>query len=1385
MALYVHITDACNADAHNLKVEPQLRRTQQSIETTQNLSGFSYLSSAVLKKKIGRPFRLIAWQYALAEDQLIVFLRLLQRRRRDYRDLLEDISANPQPYDTDKLRSILTHMTAASPVPPRSVPNDEERAWLDAVFQEKVPTTDPFVFETRSWVDAMRENKLSPLYHQLLDQMTDLDKLHAATSHDAIHRIREGDIGIAYHYRPDLNSILLLRPLQGVSDKPPLDTYAKRLAEADDQTALCRMAARSYPLVIVLDRDAWLAIQGDEESNLALSPEEAQIIESINATSADGAAYPLFINGLAGSGKSTILQYLASAYVDFALRRSTQRLPIYLTSSTDLLKRARHTVRGLITTNHRRILEDKIDHAAIGSLLDQSFLTFRELRQSLLPPELQRSFRDDNRYVNYASFRRLWVDKFAKRPEARRLSVEVSWHVIRSLIKGIRSDWDDELTPEDFEELPRRRRSVSSDTYEQVYDVVWDKWYKPLCRQQGYWDDQDLTAQVLGAGVASKENRSAIFCDEAQDFTSADLDVIFQLSLYGRRDLLPYELRRVPIVFAGDPLQTVNPTGFRWDAVKRDFHDRFRATLEAGTKPSIEMQDRHLDFNYRSNAGIVRFCNMLQLARTALLERSDIRPQDYWWRDDSVPPTCFAIEDPATESCLRDHPEFVKLIDCHEGEETEYVESDLRLKRIVDRSEEGTYRNVMCPTRAKGLEFSAVVMYRFAERVAGNFHDLLDGTVDLTDPESRLPWEYFFNGLYVAASRARDRLIVVDSDDAIERFWKFASDPEVYDDLLRKIHERHIGDNKRDLWDNKCAHLLRGTPEAWDHGHIDQRAQAEGYAAQGRREGDPYLLRQAGLSFRSVNEDYKARTCFANATELEGNWKTAGDRYGELRLYDDALRCYWKGRVWRPLKQLAVRANWVDRLESRAADFMASAGGPPLSLLDRLHAAAKDETRLREISHDPTWQHVLVLAADRVASDVDDGAISWPELFATFNVFRHEGVGLNPSSLAIIAFRGHCFQMAVELWERDNQIQSTEYRRAKAYTTPFPECLELFGKIGDEAEIMRRWNDEHPSDPAIRALSPKIAHTVADAALDRGEHAVVVKMMHAHPERERVGRLLASAVKARDDSTVCEGALVAARLFVRSGAWTDVVDADTLISIGRLAGIAAAEIRAALDRQERGNDVLEAVVWQLATSENLAKDAPAAVASFLQRRFIARNTAQGSGMRNHGIPANVIGAAIERSGKIIDALQYYDNLLEDVRESRATRRFAAERLVCNLERHSRHLERRESRESRLQAQKQWTKADLVRRIWRIEDRYLDDYPVVGKPRADKDRGLTRSESPHSFWDSPTLEALASSQNVAPVSDVEDLFGTWPGDESDGFEAAVDALRHPDSAHENS
>jgi hypothetical protein len=48
--------------------------------------------------------------------------------------------------------------------------------------------------------------------------------------------------------------------------------------------------------------------------------------------------------------------------------------------------------------------------------------------------------------------------------------------------------------------------------------------------------------------------------------------------------------------------------------------------------------------------------------------------------------------------------------------------------------------------------------------------------------------------------------------------------------------------------------------------------------------------------------------------------------------------------------------------------------------------------------------------------------------------------------------------------------------------------------------------------------------------------------------------------------------------------------------------------------------------------------------------------------------------------------------------------------------------------------------------------------------------------PTDFWQSPTLEELAVSQGVKPMTDVNIIVGTWPGTDDDRFEEDILALR---------
>jgi len=72
----------------------------------------------------------------------------------------------------------------------------------------------------------------------------------------------------------------------------------------------------------------------------------------------------------------------------------------------------------------------------------------------------------------------------------------------------------------------------------------------------------------------------------------------------------------IPIVFAGDPFQTIKPTGFNFKYLKALVYDSYFD--KSGAKLKLNYQE--LSFNYRSINDIIRFSNLIQILRGVLFK---------------------------------------------------------------------------------------------------------------------------------------------------------------------------------------------------------------------------------------------------------------------------------------------------------------------------------------------------------------------------------------------------------------------------------------------------------------------------------------------------------------------------------------------------------------------------------------------------------------------------------------------------------------------------------------------------------------------------------------------------------------------------------------------
>lgn len=1363
MTLYVYKMSECEQDATTHNLSPEIEKLQKRVEISQSLVGFEiFRPTAFSKKSLGRNFRLLTFEKEIQEDSIIFFLRIFPRSDSEYEWFL----ANYQNQRTkteerffclnlEQVSSIHTNLTKTSEAEPLSPPSVQEQEWLYSVhsYNYEEPKDDLLVLESQEWVKIMstssKRDYYLALYGEFLENL-DIEQLNSSSENNDIQHKYDTNkkIGIIYIYYKDVNQLLLLYPILFI-DKSEIQSAKEELekeeseiqlkkeklkreieskiqniqssAETNRDKILLRLAIRSYPYFMILDREAWLGIQKDKEANLALSPEEGDLLKSIGRMNSSE-KFPLFINGRAGSGKSTMLQYLATDYIDFALRNETTLIPLYMTYSADLLKAARSTVDRLLKSHFSRLLYDKDDKIKISdtkTIIEESFVVFHEYLYDLLPETQKGLDFAKDKYISYSKFQQLWDRDFCKRQESRKISVDLAWHIIRSYIKGSSSNLEDDLDPIEFSSLPTKRRSVSSETYKFVYERVWLSWYKRICEEEHSWDDQDLVLAVLDSDITRELHYSAIFCDEAQDFTPIELEFIVQLSVFSKRQLHSDQPRQIPFVFAGDPLQTLNPTGFRWENIKADFYDRFSKTLDYRGLTNLTINYKELEFNYRSNPGIVNFCNLIQLVRVALVGGEKIKPQKSWWIQEQAQTVWCDIEDLKMQEHLKQNPEIVKIVNCDIGEETHYVQNDSILSSF-DRSDEGIYQNVLSPGRSKGLEFDRVVLYKFGESVPDNFEDILNGDISVHDnPEARLPYEYFLNRLYVAASRAKKQLIILDSRNTVQKFWKFATDSS----FMSKFSSRLKNMN---MWQDYIAYLVEGTQEAWSGEPIDINQQASEYEEQGGNNHDPYLLRQAALSYRSLGKKESEVKCLSKASELEGKFEEAGNTCRNAGLSHEAFYYYWRGKCFERLCAFTTEfSSFATRPESRASDFVINYQNVPDQFLNWLTNLSSDENKLEKMSVDTTWCYVFSEIASRLKKSPASSPVNWKRAYKILSRFITKGFHIDDSTLGYIAYKADELEESVKLFERCQQTDSGEYWKAKAEVCSFPDNLFWYGKSREYSQIIAQW-EKHigqlGQSNIASNLSRDIANFVCTAALEKKKYMIALSILKTHLNYQDLEKLIAEVLKNEELKIVSQCLPILLRIIAKEKKWSEFLNflengfyerfnQATQASIFKEQANTLKEI---VKREDVYKSLLYTAVIEIALSESLPTESPdiqAPISEFLFRHFIAQKPF--FSVEKLGLPIEIVSAAIERAGKITNAIKFYESLLGYRRLPEDSKQFIQTRLIKSLEKYADYLR---SNKQTNQAEDRERISQQYRRETGLGNLDLPQYPEIERTK---------------------------------------------------------------------
>lgn len=761
----------------------------------------------------------------------------------------------------------------------------------------------------------------------------------------------------------------------------------------------------------------WKNIEHDEDGNLALSGEQMEILNL--------PLFPMFINGQAGSGKSTLLYYIFAMIYREQINNPYK--PIFLTYNERLLDEAKNTVLSILQNNSGFKLD--IDEGSYKDL----FWPFQTFIKEKLIKSIDRQKFPKDKYLSFNKFKKYYTGSSTEYgfnyKHKTKYSPELVWHIIRSYIEG--RSISAEFTIDDYNNLGREdKKNVQKESLVFVINNIWKTWYKGL-KEQGFWDDQDLVKSAL-LNKVPHEKYALIVCDEAQDFTRNEINLLLQLSVFSDN----YDLEdctAVPFAFAGDPYQTINPTGFRWESLKSMFDDMFGKLFRMYNH---SMNEQPLLENYRSRPSIIQFANLIQLYRVALLSAA-LMPQEL--RSErtlndlsrGMKPSLFKIGDNINLSELKDSIKNTTIIVPCEGgtiSEREYAKNHEFLKAFIEIPVEKDENNKDKPddmqppipnlysaAAIKGLEREKVIIYGFGEACPEEFAKSLSSN-KLSDDETMV-LSYFFNKLYVAASRAKNDLFIIDTPEGVEKFWKHFQN----EDTIKRFA-------KYPEWSEKLVFLCDGEPDDIARmGETNPAIIAKDLFQNGLKTSNINWLQRATLYFERAQLYEDARRCQAEVAYLDEEWATAGDLFCNLSdpSIEKAQKAYWNGECWQKiidmpnasenyffvseymLRQISV----YDLFEKNHSILMFFKHDDPIWV-----------KVIQQIQNDLTHEETNILQSAMVAKQVAD---TWPLDYKRFYDLAAE-----------LYFRAKSYPLAAECWERGEKgCEHDSYYESKLYTS--------------------------------------------------------------------------------------------------------------------------------------------------------------------------------------------------------------------------------------------------------------------------------------------------------------------------------------------------------------
>ncbi|QJD67600.1 AAA family ATPase [Xanthomonas campestris pv. badrii] len=416
---------------------------------------------------------------------------------------------------------------------------------------------------------------------------------------------------------------------------------------------------------------------------------------------------PLILAGSAGSGKTALT---------LAKLREAEGEVLYVTQSAWLAQSARALYEA---------------HGYQNPAQHAQFLSYREFLETLRVPP--------GREVTFAAFA-AWFERHRQhyRDTAAHPCFEEFRGVIGSQPEGV-------LSRGAYMALGPRQSIFAPKQREAIY-ALFEK-YRQWLDDSGLFDS-NLVAHQWRA--LAEPQYDFLVVDEVQDLTNTQLALLLRTLKHAGQFLL-----------CGDSNQIVHPNFFSWSAVK----SLFWRDSELAERQTLSV----LAVNYRNTRAVTRMANMLLKIKHA--------------RFGSIDRESNHLVQPASDAegevrLMPDKDAVKRDLDARSRASTRFA---VLVLRDEDKAEaRAVFRTplVFSVHEAKGLEYPNVILYRLVSGQRQAYAAICEG-VDAADLEreelnyrrakdkadrSLELWKFYVNALYVAITRAVERLYLVESD---------------------------------------------------------------------------------------------------------------------------------------------------------------------------------------------------------------------------------------------------------------------------------------------------------------------------------------------------------------------------------------------------------------------------------------------------------------------------------------------------------------------------------------------------------------------------------------------------------------------------------------------